>query len=555
VRGDEAVKLELRGITKRFGPLVANDAIDLVFEPGEIHALLGENGAGKSTLMNVLYGLYDPDGGEILVDDVPVRFAGPGDAMAAGIGMVHQHFMLVPVFTVAENVGLGHEPTSGSIGIIDLAEARRRVRDISDRFGFAVDPDALVEELPVGVQQRVEIIKALSRDAKVLILDEPTAVLTPQETDELIAIMRQLKEAGTSIVFITHKLREVRAVADRITVIRRGKVVGTATPQDSPAELASLMVGRTVDLGVDKAVATPGDASFQVRNLTVIDAAGTRAVDDVSFDVHRGEILAVAGVQGNGQSELAETILGLRHATAGSIMLDGEELRGRSVDDVLDAGVGFVPEDRSSDGLISSFSIAENLILDLHGRAPFARRGALSPARVAANADQRVKEFDVRLTSVQDPISTLSGGNQQKVVLAREMSRPLRLLVASQPTRGLDVGSIEFVHQRIVAERDNGTPVIIVSTELDEVLALADRIAVMYRGKIIGIVPGGTGRDVLGLMMAGATAQDAEQEAARHHTVLGDADADPDVGAPPAARVAPAAPVTSGAHVRDEETL
>ena len=554
VEGDEAVKLELRGITKRFGPLVANDSIDLTFRPGEIHALLGENGAGKSTLMNVLYGLYAPDGGEILLDDVPVTFAGPGEAMAAGIGMVHQHFMLVPVFTVAENVVLGHEPTSGPVRMIDLAEARRLVREISDRFGFAVDPDATIEDLPVGVQQRVEIIKALSRDAKVLILDEPTAVLTPQETDELIGIMKQLKEAGTSIVFITHKLREVRAVADRITVIRRGKVVGVGDPADSEAQLASLMVGRTVDLGVDKTPAEPGDATFRVTNLTVMDAVGTRAVDHISFEVRRGEILALAGVQGNGQSELAETILGLRPARSGSITLDGNELLGGSVDDVLRAGVGFVPEDRSTDGLISSFSIAENLILDLHGRPPFARAGALSPARVADNAEKRAQEFDVRLTSIQDPVSTLSGGNQQKVVLAREMSRPLRLLVASQPTRGLDVGSIEFVHQRIVAERDNGTPVIIVSTELDEVLALADRIAVMYRGRIIGVVPAGTSRDVLGLMMAGASAEDAEREAARHHTALAAADENAGAHAHPGAtqpRSTDGVPVTAA----DQETL
>ena len=512
------MKLELRGITKRFGPLVANDSIDLTFEPGTIHALLGENGAGKSTLMNVLYGLYEPDGGEILVDDVPVRFAGPGAAMAAGIGMVHQHFMLVPVFTVAENVVLGHEPIRGVGRLIDLPKARALVAEISERFGFHVDPDELVENLPVGVQQRVEIIKALSRDAEVLILDEPTAVLTPQETDELIGIMRQLKEAGTSIVFITHKLREVKAVADQITVIRRGRVVGTATPDATAVELASLMVGRTVDLGVEKEKAEPQEATFVVRDLTVIEPNGARSIDDVSFDVRRGEILTIAGVQGNGQSELAETILGLRHATAGSITLDGTELLGRSVGDVLAAGVGFVPEDRSTDGLISSFSVAENLILDLYNRAPFATAGSLSPRVVAENAAVKTEEFDVRLTSAQDPISTLSGGNQQKVVLAREMSRPLRLFVASQPTRGLDVGSIEFVHKRIVAERDSGTPVIIVSTELDEVMALADRIAVMYRGRIIGIVPSDTSREVLGLMMAGSNYEDALREAAKHST-------------------------------------
>ncbi|MBU4215146.1 MAG: ABC transporter ATP-binding protein [Actinobacteria bacterium] len=517
------MRLELRGVTKRFGSLVANDHIDLVVEPGEIHALLGENGAGKSTLMNVLYGLYDADEGEILINGTPVRFGGPGDAMAAGIGMVHQHFMLVPVFTVAENVVLGNEPVRPG-GLINLAEARRRVKEISDRFGFDVDPDAMVEDLSVGAQQRVEIIKALSRRAEVVILDEPTAVLTPQETDELIAIMRQLKDAGTSIVFITHKLREVRAVADRITVIRRGKVVGSADPSASQTELASLMVGRAVDLGVHKAPAQPGEATFSVEGLTVLDPNGVTVLDDVTFQVARGEILAVAGVQGNGQTELTEVITGLRHAAAGTVVLDGESLEGRSVREVLAAGVGFVPEDRSTDGLVASFSIAENLVLDQYDRSPYARLGVLRPGVIRENAERRVVEFDVRAGSVEDHASTLSGGNQQKVVLARELSRPLRLLVASQPTRGLDVGSIEFVHTRIVAERDHGTPVILVSTELDEVVALADRILVMYRGRVVGIVPAGTDRDVLGLMMAGVPADEAAIQAAEHHTALGSAD-------------------------------
>ncbi|WP_151526173.1 ABC transporter ATP-binding protein [Serinicoccus kebangsaanensis] len=527
------MKLELQGITKVFGSLVANDHIDLVVEPGEIHALLGENGAGKSTLMNVLYGLYDPDDGQILLDGAPATFKGPGDAVAAGIGMVHQHFMLVPVFTVAESVALGYEPT-GAAGVLKLDEARRRVTEISDRFGFHVDPDARIEDLPVGVQQRVEIIKALSRDAKVLILDEPTAVLTPQETDELIGIMRELKEAGTSIVFITHKLREVRAIADRITVIRRGKVVGEASPSSTETELASLMVGRSVSLTVDKTPAQPGEASFEVDGLSVIAANGTVLVDDISFDVRAGEILCVAGVQGNGQTELAEVILGIEEADAGSIRLGGEPILGKGVKERLRSGIGFVPEDRSTDGVVSSFSIAENLVLDLYDTAPFARGVSMSPATVAANAEQRTEEFDVRYTSVHDPISTLSGGNAQKVVLAREMSRPLRLLVASQPTRGLDVGSIEFVHKRVVEERDRGTPVIIVSTELDEVLGLADRIAVMYRGRIVGIVDAvdehGTrvNRDVLGLMMAGVPLEDAQQQAAEHHSVLGAADLDGD---------------------------
>jgi len=496
------MKLELRGITKRFGALTANDHIDLVVEPGEIHCLLGENGAGKSTLMNVLYGFYQADEGEILLDGVVQKFSGPGDAMGAGIGMVHQHFMLIPVFTVAENVMLGHEQTKRG-GVLDLEAAREMVREISSRFGFNIDPDAKIEDLPVGVQQRVEIIKALSRNANVLVFDEPTAVLTPKETDELMGIMRQLRDEGTSIVFITHKLREVREVADRITVIRLGKVVGEASPSATNVEMASLMVGRAVELTVEKAPAKPGEAALVITNLTVTDHVGQVLVDSVNITLHRGEILAIAGVQGNGQTELTEAIMGLQDRVLGSITLEGKELVGSHTRQVLDAGVGFIPEDRTEDGLVGSFTIAENLMLDRSTAEPFVKWGTLQLAELAQFAAERIVEFDVRTQGITSMANSLSGGNQQKVVLARELSRDLSLLVAAQPTRGLDVGSIEFVHKRIVATRDAGIPVIVVSTELDEVAALADRVAVMYRGRIVGIVPGDTPRDVLGLMMAG----------------------------------------------------
>jgi general nucleoside transport system ATP-binding protein len=496
------VRLELRGITKRFGTFTANDSIDLVVEPGQIHCLLGENGAGKSTLMNSLFGLYRPDEGSILIDDKEVHFHDPGDAMDAGIGMVHQHFMLVPVFTVAENVMLGHELTKGAF--LDLEGARNQVLELSKKYNLEVDPDALIEDLPVGVQQRVEIIKALVKNAQVLILDEPTAVLTPQETDELLEIIRQLKAGGRSVVMISHKLREIKAVADVITVIRRGKVVGTALPTASETELAAAMVGRAVSLKVEKGPAQPKDVVLAIKNLTVRSDTGQAVVDNVDLDVRSGEVVCVAGVQGNGQTELTQAIVGLEEFVTGSIALKGEELVGRSTRHILDSGIGFVPEDRSHDGLVGPFSIAENMILDQYKQKPFASGLRMKPSVIAANAEEKVAEFDVRTTGVQLAAGSLSGGNQQKVVLARELSKPVvSLFVASQPTRGVDVGAIEFIHKRVVAERDSGIAVLIVSTELDEVAALADRVVVMYRGKIVGIVPPDTSRGVLGLMMAG----------------------------------------------------
>lgn len=496
------MSLELRGITKRFGALTANDSINLKVESGEIHAILGENGAGKSTLMNIVYGLLSPDEGSIWVDGKEITIDSPLDALAAGIGMVHQHFMLIPVFTVAENIVLGHEKVKGP-GFLDLESARKEIARVSAEFNFDVDPDALVEDLPVGIQQRVEIIRALIYDAKVLILDEPTAVLTPQETDELLKNMKKLRDQGTSIVFITHKLREVKAAADKITIIRRGAVVGTASPSASQEELASLMVGRPVSLDVNKSAPKLGDVLLKVEQLSVHDHTGRTLVKNISFDLRAGEVLAIAGVQGNGQSELAEAIVGLQEHVDGQITLDGEEITKSSVREALHAGIAFVPESREEDGLISSFSIEENLILDLHDLPPFARGPVISQSAVASNASARVVEFDIRAQSPKDPASSLSGGNKQKVVLARELSRPVKLVVASQPTRGLDVGSIEFVHERIIAERDSGRGVLLFSTELDEVVSLADRIAVMYRGEFIAIVPASTSREELGLLMAG----------------------------------------------------
>jgi general nucleoside transport system ATP-binding protein len=495
------VELELRGITKRFGPLVANDGISLSVAPGQVHALLGENGAGKTTLMNVLFGLTRPDQGEIHIDGKAASFRSPKDAIAAGIGMVHQHFMLVPVFTVAENVTLGIEQ-AGPAGLLDRRKTRAEVRELSHRYGLDVDPDALIEDLPVGIQQRVEIVKALVRQANVLILDEPTAVLTPAEAEELFRIIRQLRDGGTSIIFISHKLKEVQAIADTITVLRRGRVVGQRTPPATEDDLASLMVGRDVQLRVSKEPAQPGDVVLDVDGLTVASEQGL-PVNGLSFQVRSGEILGIAGVQGNGQTELCEALMGLRPAAAGSVTLNGRDLTRATPRARLRAGVAYVPEDRREDGLVGTFSVAENLILDTYDRPPFASGVNLKLPAIRANATALIEEFDVRTGSPATPAGTLSGGNQQKVILAREVGREHKVLIASQPTRGLDVGSIEFVHRRIVEQRDHGVAVVIVSSELDEIYALADRIAVMYEGRITGFRDPDVPAAELGRLMAG----------------------------------------------------
>jgi simple sugar transport system ATP-binding protein len=493
--------LELKGISKSFGNLQANNQIDLKVGKGEIHAILGENGAGKSTLMNIVYGLLQPDSGEILVDEKLVKILEPADAIKYGIGMVHQHFMLIPVFTVAENIALGREKSK--FGIMSFAEIKTKIKLLSDEFKFDIDPDAIIEDLPVGVQQRIEIIKALMYDAKVLILDEPTAVLTPQETDELLNVMKILKSRGTSIIFITHKLREVRAVADKITIIRLGKVVGTQLPSASQEELANLMVGREVDLAPNKAAFNPGGNVLEINDLSIFNDSGRKVVSNLSLNIRAGEILAIAGVQGNGQSELARAIVNLEKHKSGSIKLDGKEILGSTVRDSLRAGIAYIPESRELDGLISTFSITENLILDVHDLEPAASRGQLNRSYISENATTLVKEFDVRTQSIEANSSSLSGGNKQKVVLARELSREVKLVVAAQPTRGLDVGSIEFVYEKLLAERANKKAILLISSELDEVMELADRIAVIYKGEIVGVVDSDVSREKLGLMMAG----------------------------------------------------
>jgi len=498
------MRLELRGITKRFGTFTANDAISLTVEPGQIHCLLGENGAGKSTLMNVLFGLLHPDEGEILIDGEPVRFTNSGEAVRRGIGMVHQHFMLVPVFTVAENVVLGFEPTK-SFDRLDHQRANEEIIKVSKAFNLEVDPEAVVETLPIGLQQRVEILKALNHDAELLILDEPTAVLTPQEIDALMDIMRSLAKAGKSILFITHKLKEVKAVSDVITIIRQGRVVGTAEPTASESELASMMVGRDVNLNVEKSAYTPGRDVMEIRDLVVRDNRGVAAVNGVSLDVKAGEILMLAGIQGNGQTEFVEAIVGLRPVESGTVTLNGRDITNKSPREVLDEGLGHIPEDRQRDGLVLTMSVADNLVLNTPRRQPFARHGSRNLSAVRENAERLVKDFDIRTTSILEPAGSLSGGNQQKVIVARELSRDLEILVASQPTRGLDVGSIEYVHAQMVKHRNNGNAALIVSSELDEVLSLGDRIAVMYAGKISGVVDPTTSREAIGLLMTGST--------------------------------------------------
>ncbi len=501
------IVLEAKVVRKQFPGVLANDNVNLTLRRGEILALLGENGAGKSTLMNVLYGLYRPDGGEIAIKGETVTLQSPADAIARGVGMVHQHFQLVPVMTVAENVILGAEVTRAG-GYIDKREANRRVRELSAQYGLEIDPTAEVDDLPVGLQQRVEIIKALYRHADILILDEPTAVLTPQEANELFRIMRELTERGVSIIFITHKLKEVLAVADRIVVLRGGRVAGTADPKTSTeASLAELMVGRKVILQVEKDEANPAAPVLTIDDMQVRDDRKHLAVKGLSLEVRAGEILGVAGVQGNGQREFVEALTGLRSMESGRVTIAGEDATGKLPRAITELDVAHIPEDREKHGFVGSYTIAENLVLNRYYRAPFSRRAVLDRQEIAENGARLVKQFDVRTPSIYTHAGNLSGGNKQKVIVAREFSRPVKLLIANQPTRGIDVGSIEFIHKQIVAQRDAGVAVLLVSAELDEILSLSDRVAVMFDGRIVKTLPiEEATRERVGLLMAGSEA-------------------------------------------------
>jgi simple sugar transport system ATP-binding protein len=501
------VVLEAKGITKQFPGVLANDKVDLSLRRGEILAMLGENGAGKSTLMNILYGLYHPDAGEIWIKGEKVALHSPGDAITRGIGMVHQHFQLVPVMTVAENVILGAEITRAG-GYIDKRAANRRVRELSGQYGLEIDPTAEVDDLPVGLQQRVEIIKALYRHADILILDEPTAVLTPQESNELFRIMRDLSEKGVSIIFITHKLKEVLAVADRIVVLRSGRSVGEALPDESTeASLAEMMVGRKVILQVDKDDAVPGEVMLRIDDLHVLDDRKHEAVKGLSLQVCAGEILGVAGVQGNGQREFVEALTGLRPIVSGTITIAEENSTQFTPRQITELNVAHIPEDREKHGLVMPYTIADNLVLNRYYRPPYSKNAVLDRDEIAENSRKLVKQFDVRTPSIYTHASSLSGGNKQKVIVAREFSRPVKLLIANQPTRGIDVGSIEFIHNQIVAQRDAGVAVLLVSAELDEILSLSDRVAVMYNGRIVKTLPVEEAtRERVGLLMAGSEA-------------------------------------------------
>ncbi len=512
---EEQVVVEMRDITKEFGVFKANDRVNLRLKKGEIHALLGENGAGKSTLMNMLSGLLEPTSGKILINGKEVTIAGPNTANQLGIGMVHQHFMLVDAFTVTENIILGNEPSH--LGKIDRKKARQEIMDVSKRYGLRVDPDAYVRDISVGMQQRVEILKTLYRGADVLIFDEPTAVLTPQEIDELIEIMRGLVKEGKSIILITHKLDEIKSVADECTVIRRGKGIGTVTVKDvSSQDLADMMVGRSVLFKTDKKKADPKQKVLSIKDLIVKENRGVEAVKGLNLDVHAGEIVGIAGIDGNGQSELVQALTGLRKAESGSVELKDTDITNLRPRKITESGVGHVPEDRHRYGLILDMSIAENLVLQNYYLNPYSKNGVLDYGSIHEHARTLIEEYDVRTVNEIVPARSLSGGNQQKAVVAREVSRDPDLLVVANPTRGLDVGAIEFIHKRLINQRDNDKAVLLVSFELDEILNVSDRIAVIYDGKIVGIVkPEETSEQELGLLMAGSSLEKARQELAQ----------------------------------------